>query len=77
MVDAAPEDVLVIRPRNLRDAAFAAHMIGNMHRDIDLEGDGIAALYDDALANRLRRAGLELTRERRPFIGSPNGEHVH
>ncbi|MBI1354962.1 MAG: urease accessory protein UreE [Acidobacteria bacterium] len=77
VVEAAPEDVLVLRPRHLREAAFAAHLIGNMHRDIDLEGEGIAALYDDALANRLTRAGLDFTRERRPFIGSPNGEHVH
>lgn len=77
VVDAAPEDVIVVHPKDLHEAAFVGHLIGNMHRDIDLDGDGVAALYDEVLEDRLRRAGLELTRDRRPFRGSPNGEHVH
>jgi len=77
VVDAAEEDVIVIHPKDLREAAFVGHLIGNMHRDIDLDGDGVAVLYDEVLEERLLRAGLELARERRPFRGSPNGEHVH
>jgi len=77
VVEAAEEDVLVIHPKDAHEAAFAGHLIGNMHRDIDLDGEGVAVLYDEVLEERLLRAGFELTRERRPFRGSPNGEHVH
>jgi urease accessory protein len=77
IVEAAPEEVLVVRPRTLREAAFAGHLIGNMHRDIDLDGEGVAALYDEWLEARLRREGLTVERETRPFRGAPLGEHVH
>ena len=77
VVEAAPEEVLVVRPRTPREAAFAGHLIGNMHRDIDLDGEGVAALYDEALEARLRREGLVVERDTRPFRGAPLGEHVH
>jgi urease accessory protein UreE len=77
MVDAAPEDVLVIRPRDLTEAARAGHLIGNLHRDIDFNGDVITVLWDAPLEDRLRRAGLTVERTRTPFRGSPPGEHSH
>ncbi|MEM7735896.1 MAG: hypothetical protein AAF267_08915, partial [Deinococcota bacterium] len=40
VVTAAPEDVLVIKPRSMNEAAFVGHMIGNLHRDIDIADDG-------------------------------------
>ncbi len=77
VVDAAPEDVLVVLPRDRREAAKAGHLIGNLHRDIDLDGDGIAVLWDPVLEERLRRGGLIVERVRRPFHGRPPGEHSH
>ncbi len=77
IVSAAPEDVLIIHPRDLREAARAGHLIGNLHRDIDLEGEGITVLWDAPLEERLRRAGLSVERTRRPFHGNPPGEHSH
>jgi urease accessory protein len=77
VIEAAPELVTVIHPRNLREAAAAGHLVGNMHRDVDLDGDGIAVLYDEILEERLRRAGLELERTERPFHGNAGGGHSH
>lgn len=77
VVRAAPEDVLVIHPRTLAEACRAGHLIGTLHRDIDLEGDGIAVLWDAPLEDRLRRAGLAVDRVLRPFHGQPPGEHSH
>src|SRR4026209_1763440 len=37
IVSAADEDVLVVRPRDIAEAARVAHLIGNMHRDIHVE----------------------------------------
>lgn len=79
VVAAAPEDVLLVRPRDLREAAHVGHMIGNLHRDIDLsdEAEGIVVLWDDVLMERLRRAGVPAERTRLPFRGSAPGEHSH
>jgi urease accessory protein len=77
IVEAAPERVLVIEPRDAREAAFAGHLVGNMHRDIDLEGDGIAVLYDEVLEARLLKAHLILKTAERPFHGNAGGGHSH
>jgi urease accessory protein len=77
VVEAQPEMVLVIQPRDLREAAAAGHLVGNMHRDIDLEGDGIAVLYDEVLEARLIRAGLSCELQERPFHGNADAGHSH
>jgi urease accessory protein len=77
VVSAADEDVLVVHPRDLAEAARVGHLIGNMHRDIHAIGNDIVALADDALAERLARAGVMCERARRPFHGRAPGEHSH
>ena len=77
VVGAAPEDVLVIRPRDLAEAARVGHLIGNLHRDIEASGGDVVALADRALADRLRRAGVPFGEDRRPFHGRAPGEHAH
>jgi len=77
VVSAALEEVLVVRPRTLEEAARIGHLIGNLHRDIDFMDGSIIALADTALADRLRRAGVPFAAERRPFHGRAPGEHAH
>lgn len=77
VVTAADEDVLVVRPRDIAEAARIAHLIGNMHRDIDVQGGEIVALADDILADRIAKAGAQCERARRPFHGRAPGEHAH
>ena len=77
VVSAAPEDVLVIGPRDLAEAARVGHLIGNLHRDIEAEGTEVVALADQALADRLRRAGVPFRPDRRAFHGRAPGEHAH
>jgi urease accessory protein len=77
VVTAAPEDVLVVRPRSVEEAARIGHLIGNLHRDIELYGGDVIALADDALADRLGRSGVPFERCLRPFQGRAPGEHAH
>jgi urease accessory protein len=77
VVAAAPEDVIVARPRNLDEAARVGHLIGNLHRDLEAADGVIVALADAALADRLRRAGVPFDLERRAFHGRAPGEHAH
>jgi urease accessory protein len=77
VVSAADEDVLVVRPRDIAEAARVGHLIGNMHRDIHVEGQEIVALADDILAERIRKTGAAVSRGRRAFHGRAPGEHAH
>ena len=77
VVAAAPEEVIVARPRDLDEAARVGHLIGNLHRDLEAAGGVIVALADATLADRLRRAGVPFVIERRAFHGRAPGEHAH
>ena len=77
VVAAAPEDVVVVRPRSVEESARIGHLIGNLHRDIETDGDAVIALADAALVDRLRRIGVPFTEERRAFHGRAPGEHAH
>ena len=77
VVTAAPEDVIVAHPRSLDEAARIGHLIGNLHRDIEVLAGDVIALADDALADRLGRAGVPFERCQRAFQGRAPGEHAH
>jgi len=77
VVAAALEEVLVVRPRDFEEAARIGHLVGNLHRDIETRDRCVIALADSALADRLRRAGVPFSSERRPFHGRAPGEHAH
>lgn len=77
VVAAAPEAVIVARPRDIGEAARVGHLIGNLHRDVEVDGDQIVALADAALADRLRRAGVPFVEDQRAFHGRAPGEHAH
>jgi urease accessory protein len=77
VVRAADEDVLIVSPRDLGEAARVGHLIGNMHRDIHTNENDVVALADSVLADRLARAGVRFVKARRPFHGRAPGEHSH
>lgn len=75
VVGAAPEDVAVVCPRDLTEAAAVAHAVGNLHRDFVPDGQAFLALWDAPLELLLSRLGVPFTREERPFHGRPAWEH--
>jgi urease accessory protein len=78
VITAAPEVTLVVRPRDLREAALVGHTIGNLHRDIEVTSEGsVIALHDEPLRARLEAAGFAVHVETRPFHGGAPGEHRH
>jgi urease accessory protein len=77
VVTAAPEHVVVARPRDIAEAARVGHLIGNLHRDIDVTESEIVALADAAILDRLRRANVPFVEDRRAFHGRAPGEHAH
>lgn len=77
VVAAAPEEVVVVHPQTLAEAATIGHLIGNLHRDIETDGNAVVALADTALLDRLRRIGVPFSEERRAFHGRAPGAHAH
>ena len=78
VVAAADERVLVVRPRDRAEAARVGHLVGNLHRDLDIDADGtLIALHDAPLEARLRAAGYDAVVALRPFRGRAPGEHAH
>ena len=77
IVQAATEEVLVMEPRNRKDAARIGYLVGNLHRDIVIEEEKILTLWDNALAQRLAREEIPVRQEQRAFTGNAPGEHSH
>ncbi|GAA5440921.1 urease accessory protein UreE [Deinococcus caeni] len=75
VVAAAPEDVAVVTPRTLAEAAALGHAVGNLHRDLVPDSAAFLALWDAPLELLLTRLGVPFTREERPFHGRPSWEH--
>jgi len=76
-ITAAPEDVLTVKPKDISEAAFIGHLIGNLHRDVDIVDNQVIALWNAPLEKRLQKAKLNYVREQRAFNGRPAGEHSH
>jgi urease accessory protein len=67
VVDLAPEDVLLIRPRSPRETAFVAYQIGNRHLPLEIGEDGLKTLFEPALETYLGQQGIAVERTRLPF----------
>ena len=76
-VVAAEEDVLLVFPLSPGQGVGIGHLIGNLHRDVVVEGDVAIVLWDPPLADRLRRLGVRVERARRPFGGDVPAPHGH
>ncbi|GGS07040.1 urease accessory protein UreE [Deinococcus sedimenti] len=76
VVVAASEDVAVIHPRTLAEAAALGHAVGNLHRDLVTDGPAFLALWDAPLELLLTRLGVPFTRDFRAFHGRPSWEHA-
>ncbi|MFB9993690.1 urease accessory protein UreE [Deinococcus oregonensis] len=75
VVTAAPEEVAVIAPRSLAEAARVAHAVGNLHRDLIEDQDVFLVLWDAPIELLLTRLGVPFSRQIRPFLGRSSWEH--
>ncbi|GGJ58363.1 urease accessory protein UreE [Deinococcus roseus] len=75
VVEAAPEAVLVIHPESHVEALRIAYAIGNLHRDVQVDGDTLVVLAEGSMELQLQRLKVAFLREVRPFLGKPAWEH--
>jgi urease accessory protein len=76
-VECALEEVLLIRPRNPREAAFVAYQIGNRHLPLEIGEHWLKTLYEPVLETYLRQHATPVERTRRPFtpVSTASGHH--
>jgi urease accessory protein len=63
----AHEEVLLFRPRNLREAAFVAYQIGNRHLPLDIAEDGLKTLYQPVVEGYFSQQKIAAERAQLPF----------
>jgi urease accessory protein len=77
-VECAPEDVLVIHPRNPRESAFVAYQIGNRHLPLEIGDRELKTLYETVLEAYLKRHGIPIEHTQLPFTPvSATAGHQH
>ncbi|RKP51526.1 urease accessory protein UreE [Cohnella endophytica] len=79
VVEVLPEDILVIRPRSMREMGDIAHKLGNRHLPAQFEDDRMLIQYDYLIEDMLAQANIPYLRENikvsQPFrhIGHSHG----
>jgi urease accessory protein len=76
-VEAADEDVWMIRCAEPRDLVRVAYEIGNRHFPIELGDDHVAVRYDHTLDELWARLGVCAVRATRPFLSDQRPSHHH
>ena len=73
----AQEEVLLIRPRSLREAAFVAYQIGNRHLPLDIAEDGLKTLYQPVVEACFSQQKIAAERAQLPFtpVSAMSGPH--
>ena len=76
-VEAAPEELLLVRAADPLELLRAAYHLGNRHVALELLEGELRLLDDPVLADLLRRRGLALERRRLPFLPEPGAYAGH
>jgi urease accessory protein UreE len=77
VVEAAPEDLLVISPDDKRTWGVVGFQLGNLHRPVRFTAIAILTPADPAVADLLKRIGIQFEQQLTPFIGHRYGMQVN
>lgn len=76
-VEAAPEQLLLVRAADPLELLRAAYHLGNRHVALEVRAAELRLLDDPVLAELLRRRGLTLERRCLPFLPEPGAYAGH
>ncbi|WP_145949663.1 urease accessory protein UreE [Paenibacillus sp. Y412MC10] len=65
VIDVLSDDLIVIRPRSLKEMGTIAHQLGNRHLPAQFEGDEMLVQYDYLVEELLMQLGIPYQREER------------
>lgn len=75
VVEAEKEDLVVVFPKDLRQAAFVAYEFGNRHLPMCILKDRIKTPYNKQVEDFLKRYSLRYELRREPFEPLRSGSH--
>jgi len=64
VVHVLPDELLVIRPRTIKEMGEVAHSLGNRHLPAQFEGDQMFIQYDYLVEELLQKDGIPCSREK-------------
>lgn len=81
VLTAIPDQMLVISPRSIDEMGTTAHMLGNLHKPVEVKDGTISLLYDDVVRETLEQQGIPFEEVKRE-LGAPLpyanlGHHHH
>jgi len=76
VVQAAPEELFVISPRDAYNWGVAGYQLGNMHRPVRFVDHAMLTPADAMIANLLDRLDIAYERKTMPFVGKRYGSHT-
>lgn len=81
VLTAIPDRMLVISPRSIDEMGTTAHMLGNLHKPVEVKDGTISLLYDEVVKETLEQQGIPYVEEKRE-LGAPLpyanlGHHHH
>ena len=76
-VEARPEPVLAVTPRDRNEAIRIAFDVGNRHFSLALDGEALLVPDDTAMEQLLTRLGVKWERREAVFDPIGGGEHRH
>lgn len=65
MIEVISDDLIVIRPRSLKEMGTIAHQLGNRHLPAQFEGDEMLVQYDYLVEELLQQLEIPYKREER------------
>lgn len=65
VIDVLSDDLIIIRPRSLKEMGTIAHQLGNRHLPAQFEGDEMLVQYDYLVEELLMQLGIPYQREER------------
>lgn len=65
MLSVIPDEVMVITPEGIDQMGKIAHMLGNLHKPVQVADGTITLLRDPVVEDTLREQGVEFTVEKR------------
>ena len=65
VLEAIPDEVIIISPKDIDEMGKSAHMLGNLHKPIQVKDGQITMLYDEVVKKTLDQEGASYVVEKR------------
>lgn len=83
VLSVVPDEVIIITPKDIDEMGTVAHMLGNLHKPVQVKDGKITLLMDEVVAQTLQQEGISYTTEKMQldqpmkYVNLTPGHHHH